>query len=194
MSFAARALTPAALGFYKLRYGSIWKIREKMREKCVKDGKLDAGKMLSRAYEYYFDKHGSYIGGLAEFANEPCFPHGIAGIFISNEARIGKDAVIYQQVTIGSNGLIDAKNPGAPKLGDRVYIGAGAKIIGGITVGDNCRIGAGAVVYSDMPENSVAVCAPTRIIQRDEPMDNRYVHRMYNGRSRIYEDGKWRTL
>ncbi len=110
----------------------------------------------------------------AQIPYDPCFPHGVLGVFISNGAKLGRDCVIFQQVTIGSNTLSDSVGAGAPTLGDRVYIGAGAKIIGNITIGDNCRIGANAVVYQDMPPNSVAVCAPTRIIQK-ECLDNRYI-------------------
>ena len=81
--------------------------------------------------------------------------------------------MIFQHVTIASNTLPDSKRPGAPAIGDGAYIGAGAKIIGGITVGDHCRVGANAVVYQDMPPHSVAVCSPTQIIQK-ENLDNTF--------------------
>lgn len=61
-------------------------------------------------------------------------PHGLCGIFISYGARVGKGCTIFQQVTIGSNTMPGSKKRGAPVIGDRVYIGAGAKIIGGITI------------------------------------------------------------
>lgn len=54
---------------------------------------------------------------------------------------------------------------GTPTIGDNVYIGAGAIIIGGITVGDNVKIGAGATVVSDIPANCTVVCHKARIIQ-----------------------------
>src|SRR5699024_11656176 len=98
------------------------------------------------------------------FASEPFFPHGITGIFISQGAKIGKDAVIFQQVTIGSNTLKGSKSYGAPVIGDNCYIGAGAKIIGGIKIGDNVRIGANAVVVKDVPDNAVVVNQPGRVI------------------------------
>ena len=77
---------------------------------------------------------------------------------------------------------------GSPHIGNNVYIGAGAKIIGGITVGDNCRIGANAVVYEDMPPNSVAVCAPTRILQKGQ-LDNTYRTRL-GGQDYYFRDGR----
>lgn len=129
--------------------------------------------LLWHACGRWFWKQGSFVGRGARFGGQPFFPHGCMGVFISNDAVIGKDAVIFQQVTIGSNTLPGTKHPGAPTLGDGVYIGAGAKLIGGITVGDRCRIGANAVVVKDLPPDSVAVCAATTVIQR-ENLDNTF--------------------
>ena len=100
---------------------------------------------------------GYYIGVGAECASKPLFPHGYGGIYISGGARIGKDCVIFQQVTIGSDSLLRSSKWGSPTIGDRCYIGAGAKIIGSITVGDDCRIGANAVVFNDVPPNSTVI-------------------------------------
>ncbi|MFH6770575.1 serine acetyltransferase [Gaetbulibacter aestuarii] len=83
--------------------------------------------------------------------------HGTYGIFISGKAVIGRNCSIYQQVTIGSNMLVDSKTLGSPNIGDNVVIGAGAKIIGNIKVGNNVRIGANAVVFFDVPDESVVV-------------------------------------
>lgn len=124
------------------------------------------------AYKNYLSKYGSWIGYNADIPNIPFFPHGFTGVFISGDAKIGRNAVILQYVTIGSNTLKDSTRIGSPIIGDNVYIGAGAMIIGGVKIGNNCRIGANAVVYKDMPPNSVAVQAPTRIIQK-ENLDNR---------------------
>lgn len=194
MRLLRKLLIPLALNVYMLRYGSIWRVRAKMREKCLKGGKVNTKKLLWDAYGHYFDKRAAFVGPLAEFAGEPCFPHGPLGVFVSNEAKIGRDAVIFQNVTIGSNSLPDTSNPGAPTIGDRVYIGANAVIVGGVTIGDGCRIGAGAVVYSDMPPNSVAVSAPTRIIEREEPMDNRHRQHTPNRTVRVFEDGRYHSV
>lgn len=121
---------------------------------------------------------------------EPCFPHGVKSIFISGNAKIGKNCVIFQQVTIGSVTLSDAKSAGAPTIGDNVYIGAGAKIVGNVRVGDNVRIGANAVVYKDVPANSIVVGGEQRVISKDALLDNRF----YSTRSGVhvfYDDGKW---
>ncbi|GHU68150.1 hypothetical protein FACS189413_04370 [Bacteroidia bacterium] len=146
--------------------------------------------LLIRYYEAKLAKNNSWIGHNADIPYIPCFPHGISGIFISNEAKIGKNVVIFQQVTIGSNTLNKANKFGSPKIGDNVYIGAGAKIIGNIKIGNNCRIGANAVVYTDLPDNSVAVQAPTRII-RKENLDNKYFTERKN-KWIYYDNGQWK--
>ncbi len=79
------------------------------------------------------------------------------GITISDRAVIGSNVQISQGVTIGVAG--QGENRGVPVIGDDVYIGAGAKVIGKIHVGNNVKIGANAVVYEDIPDNAV-VAAP----------------------------------
>ena len=77
-------------------------------------------------------------------------------------------------MTIGSNTLQGSARYGAPILGRNVYIGAGAKIIGRVTVGDNVRIGANCVVVDDIPPNATVVMEKPRILLRDEPLDNTF--------------------
>lgn len=76
---------------------------------------------------------------------------------------IGENTAIYQNVTIGGRG-----RSGCPVIGKNVFIGAGAVIMGGITIGDNARIGANAVVIHDVPDNSTAVGVPARNIISDQ--------------------------
>lgn len=59
-------------------------------------------------------------------------------------------------------------------IGKNVYIGAGAKIIGRVTVGDNARIGAGCVVVDDVPANATVVMPKPRVLLRDAPPDNAF--------------------
>ena len=102
-------------------------------------------------------------------------PHGFAGIHISIGAKIGKGCTIYQHAVIGSNTMPDSKNAGFPTIGDNVFIGAGAMIIGNVTIGNNVRIGAGAVVTKDVPDNSVVVMSGLRVIEKDEPLNNKFI-------------------
>lgn len=124
---------------------------------------------------------GCYIGSTAVIHEGVLFPHGHQGIFISGDAKIGKNCVIFQQVTIGSNTLIDAKRFGAPTIGDNCYIGAGAKVVGNVTVGANCRIGANAVVYKDVPENCTVVSGGgMQVIPHRTSLDNRFINKSNN--------------
>lgn len=105
-------------------------------------------------------RHGGYIGPDTVIRGSLSLPHGLHGIFISRYARIGENCWIYQNVTIGE---INRK---APAIGDNCLIGAGAAVVGGITIGSNVKIGAGAVVNTDIPDNCTVVSQPVRIIER----------------------------
>ncbi len=89
--------------------------------------------------------------------------HGM-GIVIGETAEIGKDVSLYHGVTLGGTSLEKVKRH--PTLEDRVVVGAGAKILGPIEIGADSRIGANAVVVKPVPENSVVVGVPGRIIKR----------------------------
>lgn len=97
----------------------------------------------------------------AEFASPPNLPHGLNGIVIHPTAQIGKNVTILQQVTIGTR----HENVSAV-IGDGCFIGAGAKILGNITIGKNVSIGANAVVLCDVPDNCTAVGVPARIYEK----------------------------
>jgi len=84
-------------------------------------------------------------------------------IIISGDTVIGDDVVVRNGVTIG---LRRTGERGAPIIGNRVDIGAGAKILGPIRIGDDVAVGANAVVITDVPANSLAVGVPARIIPR----------------------------
>jgi serine O-acetyltransferase len=85
------------------------------------------------------------------------------GVIVSGDTIIGDDVIIRNGVTIG---LRRTGRRGAPLIGNRVDIGAGAKILGTITIGDDVAIGANAVVLRDVPANSIAVGVPAKILPR----------------------------
>jgi serine O-acetyltransferase len=91
--------------------------------------------------------------------------HGM-GTVIGETAEIGADVTILHQVTLGARGGNRPGGPGKrhPTLGDRVTVGAGAKLLGPVQVGDDARIGANAVVLADVPEGATAVGVPARIV------------------------------
>nr|WP_205219290.1 serine acetyltransferase [Desulforhopalus vacuolatus] len=82
-------------------------------------------------------------------------------IIISGYASFGDDCILRNGVTVG---LKNVEVKAAPRLGNRVSIGAGAKILGPITVGDDVEIGANSVVICNVPDHSIAVGIPARII------------------------------
>jgi serine O-acetyltransferase len=89
------------------------------------------------------------------------------GVVIGETAEIGTNVTIYQGVTLGGTSLEAVKRH--PTVGDRVTIGAGAKLLGAITIGHDSRIGANAVVVHDVPSNSVVVGVPGQVIARSRP-------------------------
>ncbi len=84
------------------------------------------------------------------------------GIVVNNLARMGKNCNLSQGVTIGQANR--GRHKGCPVIGDNVYIGPGAKIIGAVTVGNNVAIGANCVVTRDIPDNAVVAGVPGRVI------------------------------
>ncbi len=88
--------------------------------------------------------------------------HGV-GVVIGETAEIGDDVLIYHGVTLGGKTLDPVKRH--PTVGNRVILGAGAKLIGNITIGDDCRVGANAVVTKNMPTGTVAVGVNAKLIR-----------------------------
>lgn len=97
------------------------------------------------------------IGRGAEFGPGLVLIHS-QGVVINSSVRGGSDVMIEHQVTIG------AERRQVPIIGDGVFIGAGAKIIGAVTIGAGARIGANAVVIRDVPPGATAVGVPARIV------------------------------
>ncbi len=96
----------------------------------------------------------------AEIGSRVFIDHGM-GVVIGATAIIGDNVVIYHGVTLGATGNPEGRRH--PKIGNNVLIGAGAKLLGPITIGDNVSIGANAVVTKDVPSNSIAVGVPAVI-------------------------------
>ena len=111
------------------------------------------GKFILHHYSYKFVID---ISQSAEIGPGLKIEH-FGGIFVSGQARIGKRCTLCQGVTIGAHN-------GAPKVGDFVFIGPGAKVLNDIRVGSNAIIGANCVVTKDVPENAVVVGVPGKVI------------------------------
>lgn len=108
--------------------------------------------------------------------------HGM-GVVIGETAEIGDDVMLYQGVTLGGTSTQRIKRH--PTLRDRVVVGAGAKVIGGIEVGENARIGAGSVVVTNVPPNATVVGVPGHIVA---------FHDDSNGAIQRLPDPEWERL
>ena len=87
------------------------------------------------------------------------------GVVIGETAIIGDDVLMYHQVTLG--GRARGRFKRHPTIGNRVLIGAGAKVIGDITVGDDAKIGANALVVKDVAAGAVVVGIPSSVHRGD---------------------------
>lgn len=87
------------------------------------------------------------------------------GIVVNGECEIGKNCNISHGVTLGQANR--GRSKGCPVIGDNVYIGPGAKVIGAVRVGRNVAIGANSVVTSNVLDNSVVVGIPAKVISQD---------------------------
>lgn len=100
----------------------------------------------------------------AEIGSRLFIDHGM-GVVIGETAAVGDDVTLYQGVTLGGTGKRNGKRH--PTLKNNVVVGAGAQILGNITIGENSRVGAGSVVLTDVPDNSTIVGVPGHLIFRD---------------------------
>ncbi len=103
------------------------------------------------------------ISSSATIGRRLCIEH-FSGIIVHGNAIIGDDCLLRQGVTIGNRHTDRPQE--APRIGNRVEFGAGAKVIGQVTIGDDARIGANAVVIDDVPANHVAVGVPAVVKPR----------------------------
>jgi len=118
-------------------------------------------RMISQITRFFT---GVEIHPAAEIGTGFFIDHG-TGVVIGETSIIGNDVTLFQGVTLGGTGKERGKRH--PTLGDRVVVGAGAKVLGNIRVGDDVYIGANAVVLRDVPDNSTVVGIPGRIARRE---------------------------
>ena len=151
-------------------FGSIWNLKELCNTK-------DSGfftKIHRFIYNSYQFEHGSAVSYKASFSGIPNLPYGTKQIIISEDVKIGKNCVIFQQVTIQNDTLPNSASFGSPIIGDNCYIYPGAKIIGNVVIGDNVQIGPNAVVTQNIPSNSLITHGEQKIIKMREEITNKY--------------------
>jgi serine O-acetyltransferase len=99
--------------------------------------------------------------------------HHFGGIIVSSQASVGDHCTLYHEVTLGDLGGWG----GAPRVGNHVVIGAGAKLLGAIEIGDHCQIGANSVVRTSVPAGCLAVGIPAVIKERGRRPEVEYESR-----------------
>jgi serine O-acetyltransferase len=106
----------------------------------------------------------------AAVIGDNCFIDHGSGVVIGETAVIGNDVVIYQGVTLGGVSTKDEKRH--PTLGNNIVVGAGAKILGNISIGDYVQVGANSVVLKDVPSRSTVVGIPGRIAKLNGDLED----------------------
>jgi serine O-acetyltransferase len=94
--------------------------------------------------------------------------HGM-GVVIGETAIVGNDVLLFHGVTLGGTTMSQGKRH--PTVGDRVVIGAGAKVLGAVHVGSDARIGANAVVVKDVPDGATAIGIPAVVREHPKPKE-----------------------
>ncbi len=137
-------------------------------------------RISSRLYRSGFKSFARFLMGVNQiFTNIDIHPgatigrrvfidHGF-GVVIGQTTIIEDDVLIYQGVTLGGVSLTPGKRH--PTIKSGVVIGAGAKVLGNITIGANSKIGANSVVVREVPENSTAIGIPAHVIQKGRDKD-----------------------
>jgi len=133
--------------------GSSANVMQRLAFECAKVKILSPFSLLFQHVNRVYN--GCTIGTKAKFSEGLVLMHPI-GVVINSKVTAGKNVTIESGVVIG-----DEKGF-SPSLGDNVFIGAGAKIIGNVIVGNNVKIGANAVVVKDIPDDSTALGIPAK--------------------------------
>jgi len=149
-----------SLGFWALQAYRFGHLRYRFRNRPVRMVLGVVHIVLSKTAEMLC---GVTIGVSAKIGRRLTIEHSGA-IVVHGNAQMGDDCVIRQGVTIGNRRLDQPF--AAPRIGNRVNIGAGAKLLGAIHIGDDAEIGANAVVLHDVPAHALAVGIPARVIVR----------------------------
>ncbi len=152
-----------SLGFWALQVYRFGHLRYRFHSKLIRFPLGVLHLILAKLMEM---GSGITIGVSARIGHRLTIEHSGA-IVVHGNAEIGDDCILRQGVTLGNRRLDDPF--GAPRLGNRVNVGAGAKLLGRISIGDDAEIGANAVVLQDVPAGALAVGVPARIIARKSP-------------------------
>jgi len=120
--------------------------------------------ILPRVFRFIvFLLYNSDIPSSVVIGKNTLFGHSGIGVVIHQDAVIGDDCVIGQGITIGGR----SKNPTVPVIGNKVYIAAGARVLGPIKIGDNVIIAPNAVVINDVADNCIVGGIPAKVLKEN---------------------------
>jgi serine acetyltransferase len=143
-----RALAVYRFGFWRMSVRSKWL-------------RMPLSFIHHRLFRHCRNRYGIELPHTAAIGRRLTIEHQ-HGIIVHGSARIGDDCTVRQGVTLGNK--TNDRPFDAPRLGNRVNVGAGAKILGAVTIGDDAQVGANAVVLRDVPAGATAVGIPARVI------------------------------
>ena len=149
-----------SLGFWALQAYRLGHLRYRFNSRLIRVPLGIVHLLLAKLAEILT---GITIGVSAKIGRRLTIEH-CGAIVVHGNAELGDDCIIRQGVTIGNRRQDDPF--GAPVIGHRVNIGAGAKVLGRVRIGNDVEIGANAVVLIDVPAGAVAVGVPARILPR----------------------------
>jgi len=160
---SARSLVEIALGYPGVHAVWLHRVAHRMwREPVLR---LPA-RLLSQAVRTLT---GIEIHPGAQLGRRLFIDHGM-GVVIGETAVVGDDVLLFHGVTLGGRSMRHGKRH--PTLGDNVTVGAGAKILGPVSIGSGVQVGANAVVITDVPTDHIAVGIPAKISRRPERTDS----------------------
>lgn len=139
-----------------------WRLTQKFKRKSV------LGFFAYQMYKRYSFKFGYQIPLSVEIGEGLFLPH-YGFIVINGGSKIGKNCSILQGVTLGVTK--GGKNPGNPTIGDEVYIGPSATIVGNVKIGNRVLIAPNAYVNFDVPDDSIVIGNPAKIISKKNPTE-----------------------
>lgn len=133
------------------------------RRSVVIDSMNKTNILIKLYYLYYIKKtdarhlcsFGTNLNSGSHFDTPPFLPHGPNGIIVGHDLKIGARCTIFHQVTIAHGG---------GKIGDDVMLGAGSKVLAGISIGNNVKVGANCVVIENIPDKATVVLSRSRVI------------------------------
>ena len=135
------------------------------------------GFICYQLYKKYSIKYGFQIPLTVEIGSGLALPH-FGGIVVNSKSIIGENCNLLHNVTLGNNKV--GRKVGAPVIGNNVFVGAGAVIIGKVIIGDNVLIAPNAFVNIDIPDGCIAIGNPCKVIIKENSSELHMINSLKN--------------